>query len=314
MTSGETKSLDIAGLDGDFTWESQYETVAVISDDGQIVAKGPGKTTITIKVGDKEYYFVVVVKGGNGSADSEDSNTDKTDGNETEDTGSEDGNSGKESDKTDDGTSGGKTSTDKSGTPTLTGGSNGGTTTTAPAPDDDPDDEENTELTGAEKRQKEREQAGTDTGKDSATQAKIPQNKQPVLYVDDASAKAGEKGVKLAVKVLRNPGILGMSFAVRFDEKVLTLTKAENGSALKDVLDLTAGKKLKNGCKFAWDGVEISSDQIKDGDVLVLTFDVASGAKAGVHAVTITCDDGDVVNGKLVPVDIQLVGGGITVK
>ena len=321
MAVGETKALDIQGLGKDFTWESQYESVAVVSADGEVVAKSPGKTTITVKAGGKEYQFVVVVKDGDAAKedDAEDSSKEK-DADKKKDASDD---KKKDSDKSDAAASDDAEASDDTSTDdkkvTLSGGPNSGVTE-RPEPSTDPNEDDNDgELTGAEKRAKEREQAGQDAGggqgeQAEATQDKLPKNNQPVLYVDDVTAKAGNKDVKLAVKVLRNPGILGMSFAVHFDESVLTLTKAENGSALSDVLDLTAGKKLEDGCKFAWDGVEISSDQIKDGDVLVLTFDVSGSAKAGTHEVSIACDEGDIVNGKLVPVDIQLVAGGITVK
>lgn len=297
LSPGATQPLNIDDLAEDFTWKSEDESVAIISADKEIVAKGPGKTTVTVRSGEREYVFTIVVAG------DEDIPSDSKKKNDVPVVLDKDANDGKQDD-----TGGQSASSDSSSSETKNKGAEGN----AQGESDD-ESEDDSELTGAEKRERERAEAGNSSVTE-ADNSKLPQNKQPVLYVSDTECKAGDKGVKVAVKVTRSPGILGMSFAVHFDESVLTLTNAENGDALKDVLELTRGKSLKDGCIFAWDGLELNEDQIKDGDVLILTFDIANKAKAGSYPITIDCDEGDVVNGKLIPIDMQIVSGKVTVK
>ena len=93
MVVGETKPLDIKNLDKGFTWESQYKSVAVVSENGEIVAKASGKTDLTVKSGGNEYQFVVIVKDGNGSKEE---NADET--SEDKDAGKKTSDDGKKSD------------------------------------------------------------------------------------------------------------------------------------------------------------------------------------------------------------------------
>lgn len=298
LSPGATQPLNIDNLAEDFTWKSEDESVAIVSADKEIVAKGSGETTITVRSGDKEYEITVVVAGDDVASSDDKKPSDVP---TISDKGVDDD---AQSDSGDQDESGDESASAKTGEESSEDDAKDGS---------NEESEDDSELTGAEKRERERAEAGNSTVSE-ADREKIPQNKQPVLYVSDVEAKAGDKGVKVAVKVTRSPGILGMSFAVHFDESVMTLTGAENGDALKDVLELTKGKVLEDGCKFAWDGLELSEDQIKNGDILVLTFDIAEKAKTGSYPITIACDEGDIVNGKLIPIDFKIVDGKVTVK
>lgn len=136
----------------------------------------------------------------------------------------------------------------------------------------------------------------------------------PILEVNKAEAKPGEKGVELAINVKNNPGILGMSFNVNYDEKAVKLIKVKSGTAVENVLSFTPSKELSTGCKFVWDGTELQSDQISDGDVLVLSFDVLNSAKEGVYSVDISYEDGEIVDYKLIPIDMNVQDGKIHIK
>lgn len=124
----------------------------------------------------------------------------------------------------------------------------------------------------------------------------------------------GSNSVRVVLSINDNPGILGMTLAVKYNQKYLTLKNAENGEAVKDVLTMTKGAVLQSGCKFAWDGQDITDEQIKDGEVLVLTFDVAENTPSGNYDIEFLYDDGDIVDKELEPVNIPINKGCIFVK
>ncbi len=136
----------------------------------------------------------------------------------------------------------------------------------------------------------------------------------PILKVDNIKAKAGEKNVELAVSVGNNPGILGMSFNVNYDENAVKLVKVKSGTAVENVLTFTPSNELSTGCKFIWDGTELRADQIRDGDVLVLSFDILADAEDGEYSIDISYGDGDIVDYKLIPIDMNIQKGKIYIK
>jgi len=134
----------------------------------------------------------------------------------------------------------------------------------------------------------------------------------PMIYFDDVDAVAGEE-VEVRVKLKNNPGILGMTLSSYFDDD-LKLISTENGEAFKDILTLTPSNNLKNGSNFVWDGVEIKSENIKDGDILILKFKISDNASEGKHQIAFKCFDGDVVDNNLQGIPLQIQNGSINVK
>lgn len=135
----------------------------------------------------------------------------------------------------------------------------------------------------------------------------------PSFVVEKATASAGDT-VTLAIDVENNPGILGMTLTLSYNSNVLTLKDSVNGSAVSDALTLTKPGKYTSPCNFAWDGIELSDDQIKDGEILVLTFNVASNAAKGTYPITISYDNDSIFNADLMPVDLDIINGSVTVK
>lgn len=135
----------------------------------------------------------------------------------------------------------------------------------------------------------------------------------PSFVVEKATASAGDT-VTLAIDVENNPGILGMTLTLSYNSNVLTLKDSVNGSAVSDALTLTKPGKYASPCNFAWDGIELSDDQIKDGEILVLTFNVASNAAKGTYPITVSYDNDSIFNADLMPVDLDIINGSVTVK
>lgn len=136
--------------------------------------------------------------------------------------------------------------------------------------------------------------------------------KQITLYVQSQTVKSGTT-VNVAVKIKDNPGILGAAINLRYDEG-LTLLSAKTGEVFSSLV-LTKPGKFQSPCKFVWDGQEITSDDIKDGTILDLSFKVADNAKSGEsYKINISCDDGDVVDANMNAVDVKTEEGEISVS
>jgi len=185
-------------------------------------------------------------------------------------------------------------------------------------PDDSKDDEPETEPDDPKDDEPETE---PDDPKDDEpeTEPDDPKDDKPVtvdkpsFVVGSVTVKAGQRLVEVPVEVVNNPGILGMTLKIEYDDKVLTLVGADIGDAL-DMLTSQAPKKYKNGCNFVWYGEAIQERDIKDGDILILEFEVASDAKNGEYPVTVTYSDGDIINNDLESLTLDIIAGKVTVE
>lgn len=137
-------------------------------------------------------------------------------------------------------------------------------------------------------------------------------NEVPSIVISSAEAKQGDT-VKISVSIVNNPGVLGMSLTLSYDESVMELVSAENGNAVKDVLDMNHSKTMESGCVFLWDGEKIDSNQIQDGEILNLEFKVLKSAPVGKTQVLLVSDEGGIVNNNLESLELNIENGFIDV-
>ncbi len=132
----------------------------------------------------------------------------------------------------------------------------------------------------------------------------------PTITVSSLETASGETQVVIAVSIADNPGITGLTASVQYNSDVLTLTEARSGEAL-NALTFTKPSTLNSGCTFMWDGLEIKDGDVKDGDFLILTFDITADAPEGEYSILlkITAFDND-----LNRVTLRVVGGKVTIK
>ena len=142
--------------------------------------------------------------------------------------------------------------------------------------------------------------------------AQYEQDMTPTIAVSTVSAAAGSSGVGVTVSVRNNPGILGMTLTLSYDADMLTLKSAANGAAVSEVLSLTKPGKFTSPCNFIWDGQEIAAEDVKDGVLLTLRFDVADTAQ-GTCPITISYHKGDIVDNNFVQLDFAVQNGSINV-
>lgn len=131
------------------------------------------------------------------------------------------------------------------------------------------------------------------------------------ISVGDATASPGST-VVVDVSVQNNPGILGATLQISYDEG-LTLVGAVAGSAFS-YLTMTKPGRFTSPCQFVWDGQACTPEDATDGVILSLTFEVAEGIADGVQlGVHVTIPNGDVVDNELNTVDAETSDGNITV-
>lgn len=134
------------------------------------------------------------------------------------------------------------------------------------------------------------------------------------IIVGDVVVVSGTKQVQIPVYINSNPGILGMTLAVTYDDKVMTLTDAVNGDTFNNILVFTKANILKNNCKFTWDGEKLTESDIKDGVILLLTFDIFEKATEGDYEIGFYYNSGDIIDANLESIDLELRKGIITIK
>lgn len=134
---------------------------------------------------------------------------------------------------------------------------------------------------------------------------------EPIFIVESVEANSGDT-VEVRVYVKNNPGILAMTLSLAYDDSAMTLTSASNGEALS-ALTMTPSRKLTSGCKFGWDAVEIAPEDVTDGEILVLTFDISDTATAGSYGVTISYTDGDIMDNDLNILYFEIQNGTISI-
>lgn len=133
---------------------------------------------------------------------------------------------------------------------------------------------------------------------------------QPVFTVSDAVAAAGEQ-ITVTIDFAHNPGLLGTMLTLTYDEDILTLNSAKNGTALSG-LSYMKPSRLKSGCNFVWFGSNSSPAQ--DGTVLTLTFTVAEDAPAGSYSIAVECSESDTFDSENNPLRPEVKNGTVTVS
>ena len=133
------------------------------------------------------------------------------------------------------------------------------------------------------------------------------------LSVDRVTAKAGDKDITVTVSVKSNPGILGMTLSVRYDDAALSLKRVENGEAVSGALTLTNPGKFQSQCRFVWDGIEIAPKDVKNGAILKLHFEIPENAPAGNYPIEFFYNNGDIVDNELSALSPAIQNGSITI-
>ncbi len=112
------------------------------------------------------------------------------------------------------------------------------------------------------------------------------------ITVKDTYGKAGAT-VNVDVVISENPGILGLTLKLEFDESIVTLLGIQNGSALSGMsFTSPKGEALQSGCLLPWDAESVDEEAIQDGVIATLTFQIAENAEPNdIAQINVTCID-----------------------
>ena len=139
-------------------------------------------------------------------------------------------------------------------------------------------------------------------------------NAKAVINIESVSA-ALDTYVDVAINISENPGIASMGLTLSFD-KDLTLVGATNGEAFAE-LTMTPPAQLKKqgsvvgSCRFAWLG---SDNCTEVGTILNLRFQVSADATLYKDChVSISCDDGDILDNARNPIELTANNGKVTI-
>ena len=152
-------------------------------------------------------------------------------------------------------------------------------------------------------------------GKILVEQEEIPATDTPdvsdkfTIVVDDAIVADGIASVDVSIK--NNPGILGMTLIVSYDDNAMELIDIVQGEALSKQFDLTLPGVFGNGCRFLLDGVKPSYD---NGTFVTLTFAIKDNAPAGKYDVSLQTYGGVTGSDPLVSVPVEIRNGTVTVE
>lgn len=149
---------------------------------------------------------------------------------------------------------------------------------------------------------------------EAATDKEIIDDGTPIIYVKDVSVAAGTTEIEVPVLIQNNPGILGMILTISYDESALILKDTDNGEAISNVLTLTNGNELVSGCRFLWDGLEISAGDVYDGEILLLTFKVIDNAASGKYGISFAYEAGDIIDNNLMNISPSIYEGYVTIN
>lgn len=134
---------------------------------------------------------------------------------------------------------------------------------------------------------------------------------ETTITIPDVNGTAGST-VDVEVQIENNPGILGATLTFTFDEG-LSLVGATNGTAFSS-LTMTRPGIFTSPCNIAWDGQELSKEDISDGVIVTLQFKIPDDAQAGTkYNITASYEDGAIVNNYLNPVNVTIKNGSIEV-
>ena len=131
------------------------------------------------------------------------------------------------------------------------------------------------------------------------------------VTVESVNAVPGST-VEVNVDLSNNTGILAAAFTLTYDEG-LTLIDATSGDAFS-ALAMTKPASFSSPCKFAWDAYELSEEDIKDGTILTLSFQVAEDIPPNTKLnIKLSYASKDVIDSNLQTIPVSIDNGSVTV-
>ena len=144
----------------------------------------------------------------------------------------------------------------------------------------------------------------------SATSNVVSTESEAVITVEEIWGNPG-KTVNLDLILAENPGILGATITISWDEG-LTLIADASGEAFNHMTYTSPSRYVASGTNFVWFGNEV--DEAIDGTILTLTFQVSETAQNNdILPIRVTYTQGDVIDENDNDVILNITDGHIRV-
>ena len=144
----------------------------------------------------------------------------------------------------------------------------------------------------------------------SATSGVVSAESEAVIMVEEIWGNPG-KTVDLNLVILENPGILGATITVSWDEN-LTLVADASGEAFNHMTYTSPSRYVASGTNFVWFGNEV--EEAIDGAILTLTFKVSETAQNNdILPVRVSYTYGDIIDQNDNDVTLNITDGHIRV-
>ena len=122
-----------------------------------------------------------------------------------------------------------------------------------------------------------------------------------------------DSDVEVNLVIKNNPGILGMTLRLEYDETIATLTSVVKGDALK-YMTFTPPQDLRSGCQLPWDAENVALEDVKDGVIATLVFHIKDTAQSGdATKVKISYNSGAIIDNETNAIGVTIENGSILV-
>ena len=135
-----------------------------------------------------------------------------------------------------------------------------------------------------------------------------------VIYAEHILLNKGTDEVRINIRVINNPGIMGAVLKVSVDDKVLTF-KGANKTEYPGITLTSPGPKTNaSPYTFMLDALELAEEDKKDGTLFTITFEVKDTAATGKYEICLSYDNGDIFDEDYKEPRVYLENGSITIN
>jgi uncharacterized protein YfaP (DUF2135 family) len=134
---------------------------------------------------------------------------------------------------------------------------------------------------------------------------------EPTIAAAEGKGAAGDT-IRIPIRLENNPGIVTMGFDIIFNNEALRLVGAENTGRLNEPLH--PPHTGTSPIRFAWNDGLASANNINNGDIVILDFEVLADAIPGEYEIRLEIVPESILDAFIQPVSFEVVNGMITVN
>lgn len=141
---------------------------------------------------------------------------------------------------------------------------------------------------------------------------KIRQTGKTTLVIENVQVQEKDS-IKVRVWIVNNPGIVGMTSLLSYDQNVLSLKSAKCDPKFQDILTFNYSKDSADGCVFLWTGETLREDQIFDGVLMTMEFEIKNNEKNIKTPIRLIPENNGTYDNDLNEVEVMTDNGYVTI-